>query len=58
MDIDDLLTIQHLIDAIRNSAEMLVIAMGMQAENAIREQKGESPAYDKEVFDQLVNKYR
>jgi hypothetical protein len=32
--------------------------MGMQAENAIREQKGESPAYDKEAFDQLVNKYR
>lgn len=51
MDKQDLLELDY---GIANSVAALIQAMGMQAENRQREINGESPAYVKEHFDELI----
>lgn len=39
---------------ISSSARAMIEAMGMQAENKIREHRGEAMAYNEEAFDSII----
>jgi len=45
------------IDYLAQQIRALIVAMGMQAENQIREHRGEAPAYDEDAFIGVLRKY-
>ena len=51
---DEVQRVQNAAHLMARAAEAMIRAMGMVAENQMREHRGESPAYVEEAFTQVI----